>query len=58
VTKRSRFKERVEKRRLEAEERNKAFAARGKKGQLEKLIREGHGECREAKTLRSSLEPS
>lgn len=49
------FKERIERRRQEAQVRAEERSERGDAGQLQRLERRGFGECREAEKLRERL---
>ena len=48
--------DRRQQRREQAAERQAARDARGDQAQLDKLVRDGHGECREAERLRERIE--
>lgn len=49
---RARFKERKQQRREEAQARAEARAKRTDTQQLQRLVKAGHGHCKEAKRLR------
>lgn len=52
---RAKFRERKNQRRQEAKERQTKRDKLGDKGQLDKLIKMGYSECREAKRLKDKI---